>query len=288
MKTIVIAPSPNPKILPPTSKASPSFEGRSEARDSARCWSFSPMSVRRSSCWKMSEARMRSTMFGRSSMRSRTAPTNGLISRYASPPRSATRESTTSIAAFPRFMAARSSSHVTGVCRTMARKNAMKTQKTACRAARNAHAATITARTVTTVRTEIVISTRFAGGSGVATEPSLGPEPEVGRPRRYAMGAPAREMRTSPLTVRMRSSTCGPSDTGGASPTSRSELTEPLTDWASIQSARPGRVATWTSPETRVDPRSRRERLQLDVAGDGAHAGRRRALADPDVARRRC
>ena len=154
---------------------------------------------------------MRSTMFGRSSIRSRTAPTNGLISRYASPPRSATRPSTTSIAAFPRFMAARSSSHVTGVCRTIARKSAMKTQKTACRAARNAHTKAITPRTVTIVRTEIVISTRFAGGSGVATEPSLGPAPEVGAAAARRSGAPAREMRTSPLTVRTRSSTCSPS-----------------------------------------------------------------------------
>ena len=81
MNVIVIAPSPKPKIRPPTSKASPSFEGRSEARVSAFCWSFSPMSVRWSSCWKRSEARIRSTIVGRSSIRLRTAPTNGLTSR---------------------------------------------------------------------------------------------------------------------------------------------------------------------------------------------------------------
>ena len=40
MKTIVIAPRPNPKIRPPTSNASPSLLGRSDASDSARSWSF--------------------------------------------------------------------------------------------------------------------------------------------------------------------------------------------------------------------------------------------------------
>ena len=42
----------------------------------------------------------------------------------------------------------------------------MNTQSTACRAARNAQTNAATARTVTIVRAEIVISTRFGGGSG--------------------------------------------------------------------------------------------------------------------------
>ena len=58
-------------------------------------------------------------------------------------------------------------------------------------------------------------------------------------------------MRTSPETVRIRRSTCPPPP-AGASATSRSDVTDPLTDWASIHRARPGRVATWTSPETQL------------------------------------
>ena len=46
----------------------------------------------------------------------------------------------------------------------------MKIQRTACRAAMNAQTNAITPRTVAIVRAEIVISTRFAGGSGVATQ----------------------------------------------------------------------------------------------------------------------
>ena len=73
---------------------------------------------------------------------------------------------TTSIAAFPRRIPTRSSSHVTGVCSTIARKSAMNTQSTACRAATKAHTKAATPRTVAIVRTETVISTRFGGGSG--------------------------------------------------------------------------------------------------------------------------
>ena len=42
----------------------------------------------------------------------------------------------------------------------------MNTQSTACRAATKAHTKAATPRTVAIVRAEIVISTRFGGGSG--------------------------------------------------------------------------------------------------------------------------
>ena len=58
--------------------------------------------------------------------------------------------------------------HVTGVESTIARNNATKTQRTACRASTNAHATAIVPRIVSIVRVETVTSTRF-GGSGVAT-----------------------------------------------------------------------------------------------------------------------
>ena len=148
MNVIVIAPSPNPKTLPPTSNASPSFVGRSAASVWAFSWSLSPMSVRWSICWKRSEARIRSTIVGRSSIRSRTAPTKGLIRRYERMPRKPITPSTTTIAALPRRILARSSSQLTGVCRTIARNSAMNTQSTACRAARNAQTKAATARTV--------------------------------------------------------------------------------------------------------------------------------------------
>ena len=45
----------------------------------------------------------------------------------------------------------------------------MKTQRTAWRAAMNAHTSASTPMTVASVRAEIVISTRFGDGSGVAT-----------------------------------------------------------------------------------------------------------------------
>ena len=81
-------------------------------------------------------------------------------------PRKPITPSTTTIAAFPRRMRARSSSHVTGVWSTIARKSAMKTHRTACRAATKAQTNATTARTVAIVRAETVISTRFGGGSG--------------------------------------------------------------------------------------------------------------------------
>ena len=169
MNAIESAPRPKPKILPPTSKASPSFEGRSAASDSARACSSSPRLVRRSRSWNSSDARMRSTMLGRSSIRSRTAPTNGLTRRYPIKPSMTARPSTTRIAALPRFIPRRSSSQVTGVVSTIARKRAMKIQRTACRAAMKAQTTAIVPRIVTSVRVEIVISTRFGCGSGVAT-----------------------------------------------------------------------------------------------------------------------
>ncbi len=46
MNVIERAPRPKPKILPPTSNASPSFDGRSAASVSARVWSSSPRFVR--------------------------------------------------------------------------------------------------------------------------------------------------------------------------------------------------------------------------------------------------
>src|SRR5688572_13646110 len=80
---------------------------------------------------------------------------------------------------------------------------------------------------------------------------SLGPASAGARAWRQATGAPEREMRTSPLTVRTRSSTGDSvSSDGGRSPTSRSDCIVPLTDCASIQSASPGRAPTLTSPET--------------------------------------
>jgi len=72
---------------------------------------------------------------------------------------------TTSIAAFPRRIPTRSSSHVTGVCSTIARKSAMNTRSTPY-AATKAHTKAATPRIVAIVRTETVISTRFGGGSG--------------------------------------------------------------------------------------------------------------------------
>ena len=81
-------------------------------------------------------------------------------------PRKPIKPSTTIIAALPRRILARSSSQLTGVCRTIARNSAMNTQSTAWRAARNAQTKAATASTVTIVRAEIVISTRFGGGSG--------------------------------------------------------------------------------------------------------------------------
>ena len=78
MKTIVTAPSPKPKIRPPTSNASPSLDGSSDASDSARSCSSSPKSVR--AVELLEEVRGRGCArrsIGRSSIRSRTAPTNG-------------------------------------------------------------------------------------------------------------------------------------------------------------------------------------------------------------------
>ena len=73
----------------------------------------------------------------------------------------------------------------TGVVSTIARKRAMKIQRTACRAAMNAQTTAIVPRIVTIVRVEIVISTRFGWRLGSCHAASL--RTRVGGTRRGAL-----------------------------------------------------------------------------------------------------
>ena len=289
MKTIVIAPRPNPKIRPPTSNASPSLLGRSDASDSARSWSFSPMSVRAVELLEelggpdaLDDRReVLDQVAHRADERAHEQVGEAEEARRRGRGRRSSRRSRASCAH-------RSSSQVTGVWRTIARKSAMNTQRTACRAATNAHTNAMTPRIVTIVRGGDrdldALRRRLGSRHGGESRTRAGGRPQASCAASGARGERARRCARPRSRCARAARPCSPSP-AGASPTSSSELTSPLTDWTSIQSAEARAHRDGDVAGDGVRAHAAVGELELDVARDGADRRGPAGSAELQVAR---